>query len=58
MFVLESLFDEVTGLMACNFNKKIDPHTGVFLWISQMFENSFLYGTPPVAGSENGWKIS
>ena len=38
--------------------KKIDPYTGVFLWISQMFENSFLYGTPPVAGSENGWKIS
>ena len=24
----------------------------------KMFENSFLYGTSPVAASENGWIIS
>ena len=31
MSVLESLFNRVTGLMACNFIKKRDPNTGVFL---------------------------
>ena len=24
----------------------------------KMFENSFVYGTPPVVASENGWRIS
>ena len=43
--------------MTCNFIKKTDPGTGVFLRISlNVWE--WLYGTPPVAASECGWIIS
>ena len=52
--VLESFFNKVTGLMACNFIKK-ETSTQVFSCeYHKMFENSFFYGTPPVAASENG----
>ena len=52
--VLESLFNKVTGLMACNFIKKETPTQVFSCEYHKMFENSFFYGTPPVAASENG----
>ena len=53
-YVLESLFNKVTGLMACNFIKKETPTQVFSCEYHKMFENSFFYGTPPVAASENG----
>ena len=54
IFVLESLFNKVTGLMAYNFIKKETP-TQVFpREYHKMFEKSFFYRTPLVAASENG----
>ena len=45
-YVLESLFNKVTGLIACNFIKKETP-TQVFpCEYHKMFENSFFYGAP------------
>ena len=52
--VLESLFNKVTGLMACNFIKKETPTQVFSCEYHKMFENTFFYGTPPVAASENG----
>ena len=52
--VLESLFNKVTGLMPCNFIKKETPTQVLSCEYHKMFENSFFYGTPPVAASENG----
>ena len=52
--VLESLFNRVTGLMACNFIKKEIPTQVFSCEYHKMLENSFFYGTPPVAASENG----
>ena len=57
-YALESLFNKVTGLMACNFIKKRDPNTGVFREYHKMFENSFFDGPLLVAASENGLRIS
>ena len=37
-----SLFNKVTGLKVCSFMKK-DSSKGAFLWIWQIFENSFCY---------------
>ena len=52
--VLESLSNNVTGLMGSSFIKK-ETSTQVFSCkYRKMFENSFFYGTPPVAASENG----
>ena len=52
--VLESLFNKVTRLMACKFIKN-RPLRNVFSCeYHKMFENGFLYGTPPVAASQNG----
>ena len=56
--LLESLLNEITGLMACNFIKKETPTLVFFCKYHKMFEKSFFYGTPPVAASENGWRIS
>ena len=52
--VFESLFDKVTGLIACNFIKKYTPTQVFFCEDHKMFENSFLYGPTPVTTSENG----
>ena len=52
--VLESLFNKVTGLMACNFSKKETPTQMFSCEYHKMSENSFFCGTPPVAASENG----
>ena len=56
--VLESLFNEVTGLMASNFIKKETPTHVFSCEYHKMFEKSFFYGKPLVAASENGWRIS
>ena len=53
MSMLESLFNKVTGLMACNFIKKETPTQVFSCEYHKMIENSFFYGTPPVAASEN-----
>ena len=52
--VLESLFNNVTGLMACNFIKKETPTQVFSCEYHKMFENSFFYGTSLVAAPENG----
>ena len=52
--VLESLFNKVTGLMTCNFIEKETPTQVLSCEYHKMFENSFFYGTPPEAASENG----
>ena len=52
--VLESLFNKATGLMAFNFIKKEAPSQVFSCEYHKMFENSFFYGTPPMAASENG----
>ena len=44
--------------MACNFIKKETPTQGFSCEYYKMFEKSFFYGTPLVAASENGWRIS
>ena len=54
ILLLQSLLDKVTGLTACNFIKKKTPTQVFFCEDHKMFENSFFYGTPPVAASENG----
>ena len=56
--VLESLFNKVTGLVSCNFIKKETPAQVFSSKYHEMFEKSFLYGTPRVAASESGWEIS
>ena len=56
--VLESLFNKVTVLMACNFIKKETPTQVFSCKYHKLFENSFFYGTPPVAASKNGRRIS
>ena len=42
----------------CNFFKKKDSKTGVFLWILRNFQDHFFYRTPPVVASVNQlfWK--
>ena len=57
---LESLFNKVTGLMAmaCNFIKKETPTQLLSCEYHKMFENSFFYGAPLVAASENSSKNS
>ena len=44
--------------MTCNFIEKETPTQVLSCEYHKMFENSFFYGTPPVAASENGWRIS
>ena len=56
--VLESLFNKDTRLTPCNFIKKLTPEQVFSCKYHKMFENGFLYGTPPVTASENGWIIS
>ena len=44
--------------MASNFIKK-ETQTKVFSCeYDKMYKKNFLYGAPPVAASENGWRIS
>ena len=51
--VLESFFNKVTGLMACNFIKK-ETLTQVFSFeYHKIFMNSYFDGTPLVAASAN-----
>ena len=57
MSVLESLFNKVTGLIACSFIKKETPTQVVSSEYHKKFEKSFFYGTPLVAASENDWTI-
>ena len=52
--VLESLFNKVTGLKACNFIKTETPTQVFSSEYLKNFKNSFIYGTPPLAASENG----
>ena len=53
--VLESLFNKVTDLMACNFIKKEALRQVFSCEYYKMFEKSFFkYGAYPVAASENG----
>ena len=52
--MLESLFNKVTRLMACNFIKKETPTQLFSCEYHKMFEKSFFYGTPPVVAFENG----
>ena len=52
--VLGSLFNKVTGLMACNFINKETPTQVFSCEYHKMFEKSIFYGTPPMATSENG----
>ena len=52
--VLDSLFNKVTRLMACNFIKKETSTLVLSCEYHKMFENSFFYGTAAVAASENG----
>ena len=54
MSVLKSLFNKVTGLMACNFIKKETPRQVFSCEHHKMFENR----TPLVATSKNGRRIS
>ena len=56
IFALESPFNmpEVTCLMAYNVIEKQTPAEVFSCEYHKMFKNSFLYGTPPVAASENG----
>ena len=56
--VLESLFNKVTGLTVCNIIKKETPTRVFSCEYHEMFEKIFFYRTPPVAASENGWRIS
>ena len=50
--VLKSLFNKVTGLMACNFIKKETPTQVFSCAYHKMFEKNFFYGAPLVADSE------
>ena len=43
--------------MGFNFIKKKAPSQVFPYEYHKMFENSFFYGTSPVAASENGWNI-
>ena len=52
--MLESLFKKVTGLKVSNFTEKETPPKLFSSEYREMFKNSFLYGTPPVAASEIG----
>ena len=52
--VLESLFNKDTRLTPYNFIKKLTPEQVFSCKYHKMFENGFLYGTPPVATSEDG----
>ena len=44
--------------MICNFIKKETPTQVFSSEYHKIFEKSLFYGTPPVAASENGWKVS
>ena len=56
--VLESLFNKVTDLIACSFIKKGAPTQVFSCDYHKMFEGCFFKGTPLVAASENGLRIS
>ena len=53
--MLESLFNKVTGLKACNFIKKRLQHmcfpVNIAKFRLEIFKNSFFQRTPPVATS-------
>ena len=51
---MESPFNKVTGLMACNFIKKETPTQVFSCEYHKMLEKSLFHGAPPVAASENG----
>ena len=50
--MLESLFNKVTVLRACNFNKE-DFNTGVFLWILWNIQDTYFADYPRTAGSDS-----
>ena len=51
--VLESLFNKVADLQACNFIKETFTPTQVFSCATcEIFQNNVFYRTPPVAASE------
>ena len=50
--VLETIFNKVTGLKACNFIKKETPTQVFSCEYHKMFENICFYGKPPVAASK------
>ena len=50
--MLESLFNKVTVLRACNFNKE-DFNTGVFLWILWIIQDTYFADYPRTAGSDS-----
>ena len=52
--MLESLFNKVAGLKVCNFIKIETPPQLFSSKYREIFKNSFLYGTPPVAASKSG----
>ena len=51
--MLESVFNKVAGLSACNFIKKETPAPVFSSEYCKRFKNSFLHRTPPVAASVN-----
>ena len=55
--MLESLFDKITGLKACNFITKILQHRCLHVNIVKFLRSSFFYRTPPVAASEYRPKV-
>ena len=51
--MLESLFNKAAGLKVCNFITKETPPQFLSCEYCEIFKNSFLYGTTPVAASKN-----
>ena len=49
--MLDSLFDEVSGLKACNFIKR-DSNTGVACEISEIFKSTYFQEGLPMTSSE------
>ena len=49
--MLDSLFDEVSGLKACNFIKR-DSNTGVACEISEIFKCTYFQEGLPMTSSE------
>ena len=56
--MLESLSIKLQAWSTAALLKNRPPGTGLSCKYHKMFEKSFLYGTPSVAASENGWRTS
>ena len=52
--MLEFLFNKAADLKVCNFIKKETPPQLFSCEYHEIFKNSFLYVTTPVAASKNG----